>query len=109
MSKCVAVVANCVEVAYFPFHDSLSAERADEAADVVMNQYHDQGVDAWKRLVLPLIRVTTASGMVYESAVCEVEIEERPGETRLFSCWYIPALDYCKYAAIIPETVDYIA
>lgn len=111
MSKCIAVVVKGVEVAYFPYHDNESADRADELADRFMADLPEGhgGHHAWKRIVLPLIRVTTASGMVYESAVCEVETYEHPGETRLFSCWYMPALDRCKYVAIIPETVEYIS
>lgn len=48
------------------------------------------------------------SGIVYEASLCHVDIDDSHGEERMFSFWYIPALGRCKYAAIIPETVEYI-
>lgn len=105
MSKCVTVVVNGAEVAFFPYHDQPSLIRADEAANKFM-----KGIDgAWKGIVYPRVRVTAASGIVYEASLCHVDIDDSSGEERMFSFWYIPALKRCKYAAIIPETVEYIS
>lgn len=105
MSKCIAVVVNGVEAAYFPYHDQPSFIRADEAANKFM-----KGIDgAWKGISYPRIRATAASGIVYEASLCHVDIDDSSGEERMFSFWYIPALGRCKYAAIIPETVEYIS
>ena len=108
MSKCVTVVVNGVEVAFFPYHDQPSFIRADEAADNFIKAI--KAIDgAWKGIVYPRVRVTAASGIVYEASLCHVDIDDSSGEERMFSFWYIPALKRCKYAAIIPETVEYIA
>lgn len=69
-----------------------------------------KGIDgAWKWIVYPRVRVTAASGIVYEASLCHVDIYDNSGEERMFYFWYIPALKRCKYAAIIPETVEYIS
>nr|DAE33529.1 MAG TPA: hypothetical protein [Caudoviricetes sp.] len=108
MSKCIAVTANGVEMAYFPYHDQPSFIRADEEADKFIKTLCGKVDGAWKGISYPRVRVTTASGIVYEASLCHVDIDDSHGEERMFSFWYIPALGRCKYAAIIPETVEYI-
>ncbi|QQV93505.1 hypothetical protein DIENCEPHELON_52 [Klebsiella phage vB_KaeS_Diencephalon] len=112
MGDCIAVVKAGEEVKYFPYHDSLTSERADELADVLMNQLHDDGHEAWKRVVYPIARVTTVMGHVFEFDLAQADIVPAtlPGERDMINGFgYAPDLGYCTSFYAPVDTIEYIA